>query len=149
MISIFELIFIKRFFSNNHLIRVKFRSERTTIFFLDIHNKNDLLFLYDLRGISLIFFILFLYFLNNVFSKFVKLTNLLILKGYISENIKIIMNLKERGITVGDLIIIIIIILTTTVLVKTFNNNKKTTTLNTSGMDSYLLSNNHFNNLTT
>ena len=37
------------------------------------------------------------------------------------------MNLKERGITVGDLLIIIIIILTTTILVKTFNKDKKTT----------------------
>ena len=36
------------------------------------------------------------------------------------------MNLKERGITVGDLLIIIIIILTSTVLVKTFNNEKET-----------------------
>ena len=37
------------------------------------------------------------------------------------------MNLKERGITVGDLLIFIIIIITTTTLVKTFNKDKKTT----------------------
>jgi len=37
------------------------------------------------------------------------------------------MNLKERGITVGDLLVIFIIILTTTILVKTFNKDKKTT----------------------
>jgi hypothetical protein len=37
------------------------------------------------------------------------------------------MNLKERGITVGDLLIILIIILSTTTIVKTFNKNKKTT----------------------
>ena len=37
------------------------------------------------------------------------------------------MNLKERGITVGDLLIILIIILATTILVKTFNKDKKTT----------------------
>ena len=37
------------------------------------------------------------------------------------------MNLKERGITVGDLLIIFLIILTTTILVKTFNKEKKTT----------------------
>ena len=37
------------------------------------------------------------------------------------------MNLKERGITVGDLLIIFIIILTTTILVKTFNKDNKTT----------------------
>ena len=37
------------------------------------------------------------------------------------------MNLKERGITIGDLLILIIIILTTAFLVKTFNKDKKTT----------------------
>ena len=37
------------------------------------------------------------------------------------------MNLKERGITVGDLIIILLIILTTTVFIKTSNKDKKTT----------------------
>ncbi len=36
------------------------------------------------------------------------------------------MNLKERGVTVGDLIIIFIIILSTIILVKTFNKDKKT-----------------------
>ena len=36
------------------------------------------------------------------------------------------MNLKERGITVGDLLILLIIILTTTILVKSFNKNKET-----------------------
>ncbi len=37
------------------------------------------------------------------------------------------MNLKERGITVGDLLILLIIILTTAILIKTFNKDKKTT----------------------
>ena len=37
------------------------------------------------------------------------------------------MNLKERGITVGDLLIIFLIILTSTILVKTFNKDKNTT----------------------
>jgi len=37
------------------------------------------------------------------------------------------MNLKERGITVGDLLIILIIIFTSTILVKSFNKDKKTT----------------------
>ena len=37
------------------------------------------------------------------------------------------MNLKERGITIGDLLIILIIILTTTFLAKSFNKDKKTT----------------------
>ncbi len=36
------------------------------------------------------------------------------------------MNLKERGITVGDLLVILIIILTSTLLFKAFNNNKET-----------------------
>ena len=37
------------------------------------------------------------------------------------------MNIKERGITVGDLLIILIIIATSTVLIKSFNKEKKTT----------------------
>ena len=36
------------------------------------------------------------------------------------------MNLKERGVTVGDLLIIIIII-TSILLIKAFNKDKKTT----------------------
>ena len=35
------------------------------------------------------------------------------------------MNLKERGITVGDLLIIFIIILISALLVKTFNKDKE------------------------
>ena len=37
------------------------------------------------------------------------------------------MNLKERGVTVGDLLIILIIIITSTVLIKSFSKEKKTT----------------------
>ena len=37
------------------------------------------------------------------------------------------MNLKERGITIGDLLIVLILILTSTILIKTFNKDKKTT----------------------
>ena len=37
------------------------------------------------------------------------------------------MNLKERGITVGDLLIIPIIIITSTILIKSFSKDKKTT----------------------
>ncbi|KGG09715.1 hypothetical protein [Prochlorococcus marinus] len=37
------------------------------------------------------------------------------------------MNLKERGITVGDLLIILIIIITSTLLIKSFSKDKKTT----------------------
>ena len=37
------------------------------------------------------------------------------------------MNLKERGITVGDLLIILIIIISSTVLIKSLSKDKKTT----------------------
>ena len=37
------------------------------------------------------------------------------------------MNLKERGITVGDLLIILIIIITSTILIKSCSKDKKTT----------------------
>ena len=58
---------------------------------------------------------------------FVKNINLLDKNGYIKENIYITMNLKERGITVGDLLIILIIIITSTTLIKSFSKDKKTT----------------------
>ena len=45
------------------------------------------------------------------------------------------MNLKERGITVGDLLIILIIIITSTILIKSFSKDKKTT-INYSTQDS-------------
>ena len=35
------------------------------------------------------------------------------------------MNLKERGITVGDLLIILIIIITSKILIKSFSKDKK------------------------
>ena len=37
------------------------------------------------------------------------------------------MNLKERGITVGDLLIILLIIITSTILIKSFSKDKKRT----------------------
>ena len=37
------------------------------------------------------------------------------------------MNLKERGITIGDLLIISIIIITSTILFKSFSKDKKST----------------------
>jgi len=43
------------------------------------------------------------------------------------QNICFTMNLKERGITVGDLLIILIIIITSTILIKSFTKDKKTT----------------------
>jgi len=36
------------------------------------------------------------------------------------------MNLKERGITVGDLLIILIILITSTILIKSLSKDKKT-----------------------
>ena len=58
---------------------------------------------------------------------FEKNINLINKKGYIKKNIYFTMNLKERGITVGDLLIILLIILTSTVIIKSFNKDKKTT----------------------
>ena len=37
------------------------------------------------------------------------------------------MNLKERGITIGDLLIILILIITSTILIKSLSKDKKTT----------------------
>ena len=37
------------------------------------------------------------------------------------------MNLKERGVTVGDLLIILIKIITSTILIKSLSKDKKTT----------------------
>ena len=37
------------------------------------------------------------------------------------------MNLKERGITVGDLLIILILIISSTILIKSLNKDKKAT----------------------
>ena len=51
----------------------------------------------------------------------------LIKKAIFKQNICFIMNLKERGITVGDLLIIIIIIITSTILIKSFSKDKKRT----------------------
>jgi len=48
------------------------------------------------------------------------------------------MNLKERGITVGDLLIILIIIITSTILIKSFSKDKKTT-LNYSNQEQFLI----------
>ena len=47
-------------------------------------------------------------------------------KAIFKQNICFIMNLKERGITVGDLLIILLIIITSTILIKSFSKNKKT-----------------------
>jgi len=47
-------------------------------------------------------------------------------KAIFKQNIYFIMNLKERGITVGDLLIIIIIIIASTFLIKSLSKDKKT-----------------------
>ena len=48
-------------------------------------------------------------------------------KAIFKQNISFIMNLKERGVTVGDLLVILIIIITSKILIKSFNKDKKTT----------------------
>ena len=53
------------------------------------------------------------------------------------------MNLKERGITVGDLLIILIIIITSTILVKSFSKDKKTT-LNYSNQEEVSFNKNNY-----
>ena len=58
------------------------------------------------------------------------------------------MNLKERGITVGDLLIIFIIILISTILVKTFNSDKESN-INQIDEEKSLLITNHTKNFPT
>ena len=53
------------------------------------------------------------------------------------------MNLKERGITVGDLLIILIIIITSTILIKSFSKDKKST-LNYSNQEQVSYKENYF-----
>ena len=56
------------------------------------------------------------------------------------------MNLKERGITVGDLLIILIIIITSTILIKSFSKDKKTT-LNQSNQEQVSFKKNYYQKL--
>ena len=56
------------------------------------------------------------------------------------------MNLKERGITVGDLLIILIIIITSTILIKSFSKDKKTT-LNYSNQEEVSYKENYYQKL--
>ena len=53
------------------------------------------------------------------------------------------MNLKERGVTVGDLLIILIIIITSTILIKSFSKDKKTT-LNYSNQEQISYKDNYY-----
>ena len=57
------------------------------------------------------------------------------------------MNLKERGITVGDLLIIFIIILISELLVKTFNKDKESN-INQIDEEKFLLFTNSTKNIT-
>ena len=63
-------------------------------------------------------------------------------KAIFKQNICFIMNLKERGITVGDLLIILIII-TSTILIKSFNKDKETT-FNYSNQEQVSYKNNYY-----
>ena len=62
------------------------------------------------------------------------------------QNIFFIMNLKERGITVGDLLIILIIIIISTILIKSFSKDKKTT-LNYSNQEQVTYKKNYYQKL--
>ena len=64
-------------------------------------------------------------------------------KAIFKQNICFIMNLKERGITVGDLLIILIIIITSTILIKSFSKDKKTT-LNYSNQEQFSFKKNYY-----
>ena len=56
------------------------------------------------------------------------------------------MNLKERGITVGDLLIVLIIIITSTILFKSFSKDKKTS-LNYSNQEQFSYEKNYHQKL--
>ena len=53
------------------------------------------------------------------------------------------MNLKERGITVGDLLIMLLIIIISTILIKSFSKDKKTT-LNFSNQEQVSYNKNYY-----
>ena len=64
-------------------------------------------------------------------------------KAIFKQNICFIMNLKERGITIGDLLIILIIFITSTILIKSFSKDKETT-LNYSNQQQVSYKKNYF-----
>ena len=69
-------------------------------------------------------------------------------KAIFKQNIFFTMNLKERGITVGDLLIILIIIITSTILIKSFSKDKdKKTTHNYSNQEQVTYKNNYYQKL--
>ena len=67
-------------------------------------------------------------------------------KAILKQNICFIMNLKERGVTVGDLLIILIIIITSTIVIKSFSKDKKTT-LNYSNQEQVTYNKNNYQKL--
>ena len=67
-------------------------------------------------------------------------------KAIFKQNNYFIMNLKERGITVGDLLIILIIIITSTTLIKSISKDKKTT-FNYSNQDQVTYKKNYYQKL--
>ena len=79
-------------------------------------NNIVFIFLYSLY-ISLIY----------ILARLLKILVYQIKKAIFKQNVSFIMNLKERGITVGDLLIILIIIITSTILIKSISKDKKTT----------------------
>ena len=60
-------------------------------------------------------------------ARLLKISVYQIKKAIFKQNICFIMNLKGRGVTVGDLLIIIIIIITSTIVIKSFSKDKKKT----------------------
>ena len=64
-------------------------------------------------------------------------------KAIFKQSLCFTMNLKERGITVGDLLIILIIIITSTILIKSFSKDKKTT-LNYSNQEQVFYEKNYY-----
>ena len=65
--------------------------------------------------------------LNIYLARLLKKLVYQIKKAIFKQNIFFIMNLKERGITVGDLLIMLLIIIISTILIKSFSKDKKTT----------------------
>jgi len=79
------------------------------------------------KNIVFVFLYSFYISLIYIFSTFVRKLVFQIKKAIFKQNIFLIMNLKERGITVGDLLILLIIVITSATLIKSFSKDKKTT----------------------
>ena len=78
---------------------------------------------------NIVFIFLYSFYISLIYflARLLKILVYQIKKAIFKQNICFIMNLKERGITVGDLLVILIIILTTTIIFKSFNKDKKIT----------------------